>query len=157
MNSANLDEQPIQDFMTSEVHTISKNASVCEAARVLVEHGISGLPVVDEMGKCVGVLSNSDLVRRWLNHSNDECGDDFVVAREGPEKTLHIEPADDDLVGHHMSTAVQTVPADRAVVEAAKYMVTADIHRLIVVDLDGRPVGVLSASDVLKMLVTLER
>ncbi len=156
MNSTKLDKALIQDVMTSKVQTISKNASVCEAARVLIERGIGGLPVVDEMGKCVGVLSNSDLVRHWLSQSTDDCGDGFVVAREGTDKTLYIEPAGEDLVGHHMSTAVQTVAADRAVVDAAKYMVAADIHRLVVVDSDGRPIGVLSASDVLKMLVSLE-
>ena len=53
-----------RDVMTAPVITIQENATIKDAAKLLVEHRISGLPVVDPKGKLVGVISEGDLVRR---------------------------------------------------------------------------------------------
>ena len=53
-----------RDVMSAPVITIQENATIKDAAKLLVEHRISGLPVVDPKGKLVGVISEGDLVRR---------------------------------------------------------------------------------------------
>ncbi|HEX2552567.1 MAG TPA: CBS domain-containing protein [Microvirga sp.] len=52
------------DVMVAQVVTVAPDATLQEAARVLLEHRISGLPVVDEAGRLVGVISEGDLLRR---------------------------------------------------------------------------------------------
>ena len=52
------------DIMTTNVITISPNASVKELAKLLSDHGISGVPVVDNDGKLVGIVSEGDLMHR---------------------------------------------------------------------------------------------
>ena len=146
--------QRVSEIMTPHVQTVSQNATMTEAAEMLVQHRISGLPVVDEMGKCVGVLSNADLVRRcW---QNSICGDvpisgsEAVVFEGGPSSPLHVEQTPEDRVARYMSPAVQTIAPDCPVVEAARFMTAGGIHRLIVVDHSACPVGIVSALDVLR-------
>jgi CBS domain-containing protein len=52
------------DIMTTDVITISPDASVKELAKLLSDHGISGVPVVDSDGKLVGIVSEGDLMHR---------------------------------------------------------------------------------------------
>ena len=52
------------DVMSSTVVEVSVNASLAEAAALLVDNNVSGAPVVDESGRCVGVLSSTDFVVR---------------------------------------------------------------------------------------------
>lgn len=52
-----------QDIMTHEVITISPEADITEAARILLDKGVNGLPVVDGEGSLVGIICQSDLVR----------------------------------------------------------------------------------------------
>jgi len=53
-----------EDVMTRDVISIAPDATVLQAARLMLQHHISGLPVVDESGKLVGVLSEGDFLRR---------------------------------------------------------------------------------------------
>ena len=53
----------VKDFMTSQVVTVVPEASVLEAARLMLEHNISGLPVVTDGGRVVGIISEHDLLR----------------------------------------------------------------------------------------------
>lgn len=157
-SSTYLLDRKVADIMTSDVRTVSRNATMAEAAEVLVDHGVSGLPVVDEMGKCVGVLSSSDLVRRCWNKSRSDAADssvsDVVVSDDGTDGPLHVEIVPEDRVGRHMSNVVQTIAEDRSAIDAADFMSRGNIHRLIVLDQRGCPVGVVSALDVLKILTT---
>ncbi len=157
-SDTNLKDLAVADIMTSNIRTVSQNATLAEAAKVLIEAGVAGLPVVDEMGKCVGVLSSTDLVRRSCKPSSIgaiNLGDcEAALVREGPNSPLHIERVPEDRVACHMSTAVQTIAPTSSVFEAAKVMSSASIHRVLVVDSRGSPLGVVSALDVLKALVT---
>src|SRR3546814_128794 len=54
----------VADVMTNGAATVRPDASLAEAARIMVEHGISGLPVVDESGRLVGILTEGDFLRR---------------------------------------------------------------------------------------------
>ena len=54
----------IKDIMTKEVVTVSVNDNVERCAALLIEHGLSGLPVLDEEEKLVGIVTEGDLIRR---------------------------------------------------------------------------------------------
>lgn len=152
-----LHECTVKDIMSPQIWTISKNATIVEAAKVLVEQDISGLPVVDEMGKCVGVVSNSDIVRRCYRNSQGDgfssVANEVEISHEGTYGSLQIEVVPEDRVARHMSTAVQTIALDHSVIDAAKFISRGGIHRLIVVDECACPIGMVSALDILQSIV----
>jgi CBS domain-containing protein len=125
----------VQQVMTPDPITIRFDESLSVAARLLEENEISGVPVVDDNGSLMGVLSESDLVRA--------------------RATEHLWSRWPGLsVRHLMHTPVLT--ADRAMTleEAAVMMERAHVHRLIVVADDQQtPVGIISTSDIVRAMV----
>lgn len=61
-----LSKLKIKDIMTKNVITISENTPIEEAAKVMVEHDISGLPVVDDLGKLVGIITQTDIFKVFI-------------------------------------------------------------------------------------------
>ncbi len=59
-------ETPIKDFMSENLILINKNQSIQETARILAEHQISGLPVVNDQKDLVGIITVEDIVYRYL-------------------------------------------------------------------------------------------
>ncbi|MFE7598332.1 CBS domain-containing protein [Streptomyces sp. NPDC057494] len=107
-------------LMTDDVVSAVPAASFRQVAKVLAEHDISGVPVVDEDDRVVGVVSESDLLAR-----------DELTAR--------------DL----MTTPAVTVHAEETVADAARLMVRRGVERLPVVDEEERLVGIVTRRDLL--------
>ncbi len=143
----------VADVMSREVVSVSANATMSEASRVLLEHGLSGAPVVNELGRCVGVLSLIDFARRDCSHDDEsdfpKNEDEFVLQRDETSGALHIEHAVEGYVHQYMSKAVQSIDQDQPLIDAARYMHAEKIHRLIVLDDTARPLGVVSALDLI--------
>lgn len=149
----------VTDIMSREVITISANADMSAAARLLFEHSISGAPVIDERGKCVGVISLTDFSRRDYLHGNEDdltpIADEFVLERDASSGTVHIEREVEGYVRQYMSDAVQSIDAEQTLIDAARYMHREKIHRLIVLDEACCPVGVISTLDLLGAFVKI--
>ena len=144
--------------MTKDVVQISANKSMAEAAMDLVKYEVSSVPVVDERGNCVGILSSADFVQKEssLAHVARSTLDmEHQFAWSQHEQPLPIERVTEDLVSHYMSPAVQTIRKDALLIEAAKIMCLQHIHRLPVFDDKGHLVGVLSSMDVVAVLVNV--
>src|SRR4051812_18741251 len=105
--------------MTRDVVTISKGATVQEAAQLMVRHGISGLPVLDADQHLVGVLSTTDLLRR----TRDRIGRPWWHGRSGARR-------DGRRVGPVMTAPAVTVRPDAPLVAAAERMEQHRITRL---------------------------
>ena len=117
-----------QDLMTPSPVSISEHASAREAAAALTRLEISSLPVINDAGRPVGVLSRADLVRHAA------------------------ESSDPAAVGTIMTpTVVSVAPTDPAW-EAVAKMAAFKVHRLYVVDEGGVLVGVVTAFDVVRKL-----
>jgi len=143
----------VRDVMTTPVITVRPDTPLKEVARVLVHHLISGVPVVDDVGRVVGLISETD----------------FLVKEGGPEAIHHrllarvvgeSEATEAQLakVGAIVARDAMTVPAvvidpDRPIHEAARLMVKRRINRLPVVDADGRLVGIVSRADIVRVFV----
>jgi CBS-domain-containing membrane protein len=124
-------ELVVADIMTLDPVVVGCDASIEEATRLLQTNSISGLPVVDDGGALVGVISQSDLV-------------DILDSALG--RLVRTKPSG-LRVGELMSSPAVTIPITETLVEAARMMVRARVHRLVATDDAGRPVGVLSATD----------
>lgn len=120
----------VADIMQSPVVTVRPDAPLAEAARLLAQRGIRHLPVVDEAGTLVGILSDRDLKR--------------AVAGATALETLRV--------GTVMTRAVITTVGRLPVEEAARLMVMEKISALPVVE-GGRLVGIVTETDILDLFV----
>lgn len=139
------------DVMSQNVVSIAATNNMAEAADVLTRHFISGAPITGERGQCVGMLSATDFVRcaAGAKHSAADA-----PSESGSQNHRHSCPTPSrDLVASHMSVLVQTVATEQPLTEAARLMCQNHIHRLVVLDDQGRPVGVLTALDVVAALI----
>ena len=140
-----------QDVMRRDVVTISSNQSMPRAAHTFLQSNITGAPVVDELGHCVGVLSSVDFVRRSQHPDAspaEGAGEiSHVLQSDGPQGTLHIEEQQHDHVCDYMTPAVQSVDPVTPLLEVARIMCAEHVHRLIVLDERAHPIGVITSLD----------
>lgn len=130
----------VGDLMTPDPITVAADAPLSQAIELFDLYRVHGLPVVDELGTLVGVLSETDLVRaRTTEHMWD--GWPGLKVRH-----LMTSPA---------VTAVTSTPLD----EAVRTMEERHIHRLVVVDEDEEdcPIGVISMTDVVHAMAEAVR
>jgi CBS-domain-containing membrane protein len=138
------------DIMSRHVNCISHHMSLSAAAHLLSRDHITGAPVVDADGRCIGVISAMDFVR-WA--------EDQERVAAGPMRFIHSwEMLDYDIlppeeVGNYMTHDPVLARPDTGIVELARTMLAVDIHRLIVVDERQRPIGVVSITDMLAAVV----
>ncbi len=146
----------VGDVMTKGVIEVSAHGSMGDAARLLTRHHISALPVVDEQGRCVGILSIADFVKReYAREEADESltSDTHRLEMGGAGEPIRIVQAMDDQVESHMTQAVQTVGVATPLVAAARIMCAQDVHHLIVLGEHERPTGIISSLDITAALV----
>jgi CBS domain-containing protein len=123
----------VGNLMTIDPVVIDADAPAIEVERLLKTYRVSGLPVVSG-SVTVGVISQTDM----------------AVARSSGMISGNWERV---LVRHLMTTPAVTVHTGTSLSHAAQLMVTRHIHRLVVVDNEDRPIGVLSSLDLLRVLL----
>lgn len=135
----------VSDLMTREVATVSPDTPLKEAAALLAQRGISGLPVVDERGEVVGVLSEADVVMKARGEERRRGLLGWLLEADlGLEDKLRART-----VGEAMSAPAITIDASRPVHEAAALMVSESVNRLPVLD-GGRLVGIVTRADIVR-------
>jgi predicted transcriptional regulator len=142
----------VEDAMAREVIAVSVHSTMSEAADVLMEAGISGAPVVDHEGRCVGVLTGCDYVRERAAAHDEDGG---AISLRGDAGGFRVWIEDQDLVRRRMSTGVQTIDRRRSLLDAARFMCGQHVHRLIVVDANHRPVGLISSLDLVAAVLNV--
>jgi CBS domain-containing protein len=132
------------DVMTLEPVSISPDASILEAIRVILQRKFSGLPVVDSNGSLVGIVTEGDLLRRT------ETGALIGFGRLASED-VH---ASGRRVREVMSPKVHTITEDTPLEEVVQLMERHQIKRLPVVR-DGKLVGIVSRANLLRALASV--
>jgi CBS domain-containing protein len=117
--------------MTIEPVVVSVDAPIEEAQRLILDCQVSGLPVVNQHGALVGVVSQTDFMH---------------LASPDVRYLIRHKPSGIK-VGEVMSRPAVEVAVSTSLAEAARTMVDQRVHRVVVVDDRQRPVGVLSAMD----------
>jgi CBS domain-containing protein len=131
------------DLMTTPVMTIPEKTTLREAARLLLRSSVSGAPVVDVTGRCLGVLSSSDFVS-WAGEDGEEIS---FIAPWG--ERIPVENFPDKEIRHYMTSQPVAVSPGIPIGELAEKMVGAHIHRVLVVVDRDRPCGIVSSTDIL--------
>jgi CBS domain-containing protein len=145
-----------KDLMASNPVSIHRDATVREAVALLADRGFGAMPVIDEAGRPVGVLSRTDILiheREYVHHAcmRDDTDWDVFPEPSWPQG-FSIEVADPTTVAEIMTPAVFTVPLEAPAREVVRRMRELKVHHLFVVDGDLALVGVISPLDVLRHL-----
>jgi CIC family chloride channel protein len=128
----------VAELMQTEVQTVPADSSMNDAMITMADFHISGMPVVDGVGRMVGVISTTDIV------TSEEEADTPAARGVLFERTL---------VRDVMTPRPLTISPDAEVKEAAQQMLYADVHRLFVTEGD-RLVGVISTTDIMRAVAT---
>ncbi|HXF99104.1 MAG TPA: CBS domain-containing protein [Gaiellaceae bacterium] len=140
----------VKDVMTREVVTARPETTLKEVARLLAEHRISGMPVVDEDGKILGVVSEADILAKERGPSRRRGVLAWLVDAYGGEEKLKLEAR---TAGEAMTSPAKTIAPWRPVWAAAEIMLDAGINRLPVADDEGRLVGIVTRADLVRAFV----
>jgi CBS domain-containing protein len=136
-------DMKVAEIMTRPVITVTPETGIKTAAGLLVQHGISALPVVDDKGELVGIVSEADLLP--IETRPDPRSQAMPLpptAGSAPQKVAEV-----------MTRRVLTVPADCEVSHVARILLEADFRRVPVVT-DRRVVGIVSRRDLVKVIAT---
>lgn len=138
------------DVMSKHVVMVPREMSLQGAARMLARAGVTGAPVVDAVGRCIGVLSTTDFMRsiereRVPEHSKgtgDCMCSAWQIVENAAEDTCRVE--------HFMTKDPVLVTAGTPIGDLSRMMMDAHIHRVIVVEnASNRPIGIVSSMDIL--------
>ena len=137
---------PVKDVMTMSVIAIKEDSDINEAARVLSEGNVSGLPVVDSENSVIGVITEADI----LSAAGMEKGYTFKdilrhIFGEPPRKKKKRDKVKDMMT----APAITTKP-DRDIREVAGILDEKQIKRLPVVDDENRLIGIISRADIVR-------
>ncbi len=146
--------QRVKDAMNRDVVTVHVQDTVQDALNLMLENKVSGLPVLDHQGKCVGMLSSRDFMD--MTHELDlDFDEDLSVSgvwwnsfMRGLSENIGAKSVMD-----LMSEDVVSVRADDLLVDAARIMLREKIHRLPVLGAHNRLIGIISTTDMLRALV----
>ena len=144
------------DVMTQDVICVSPDCDLERLKTIMKEHGIGGVPVVDEHKIPVGFVSKKDLLGERIERVVSSRSDPINIRTAGgyleqvdPSETERLSRV---LVADVMTRRVQTLPVSGTISQAAGVMAEQDIDRLPVVAPDGEVIGLISAQDILRWL-----
>ncbi|NOZ88843.1 MAG: CBS domain-containing protein [Crenarchaeota archaeon] len=123
-SSRSLDAIRVEEAMTRDPVTIRLGRSIREAARLMLQHGVSGLPVVDESGRVVGVITKTDVVRAYAERLRGKYRAQDVMYRDPP-----------------------TASPQHSIYYVAELLDSHPSRRVLIVD-GGRLVGIVAPSDI---------
>jgi CBS domain-containing protein len=142
----------VGDVMTTKVVSVRPDTRFERLIEVMLDHDVSGLPVIDEQDRVVGVVTEADLVARQRFHVASprllSVVDDALHARHN---TWRLKAAG-LIAGDIMSAPACTIRATDDAGRAAAVMITMGHKRLPVVDDAGRLIGIVAQRDILRLL-----
>ena len=144
-----------KDIMTTKVITLSPDTDIAQAAKVLLEKGINGAPVVDENQQLLGILCQSDLVaqqKRLPIPTIFTILDGFIALNSSKQMDKQVRKIAALNVSEAMTPNPVTVTQDTSLEIIAGLMVDRGFHTLPVVD-GGEVVGIIGKEDVLRTLL----
>jgi CBS domain-containing protein len=139
----------VSDVMTYAVTTVREDTPFKEIAEILIEMDVSGLPVVDEDGLVIGIVTESDLLNKEA-YPRRETGRIGRLATRLAGDEPSVRKAAGVTAGDVMSAPVISVGSDDTVHDAARLMIERGVKRLPVMD-GGRLVGIVTRHDLVRI------
>ncbi len=149
----------VRDVMTRKVISIARTATLTQAVEALNKHCITGMPVLDEEGRPVGVLSEKDILRtlrETVGLSYPKTLWDLLLRPEDKEREelrrSLLKVLESTKVQHAMNSPAFVIGPEVTVHDALRTMVGRGVHRLVVVE-DAKMVGIVTRRDIMASLI----
>lgn len=146
-----------KDIMSTTPVIVAPDTDILDAAKLMLQHGFNGLPVLASDGRLVGVICQSDLIsqQKRLNlPSLFTVLDGFIPMKSMSDIDAEVRKIAASTVAEGMTPAPTTVGPDTPIDEVASMMVDHKFYTLPVVD-DGKVLGVVGKEDILRTLVSM--
>lgn len=147
----------VEELMTTNVITIRETDKMQRVAKLFESSDINAAPVVNREGTCVGVFTSHDLVEfeavRREYTKQLSCGSVYGVTNYLNDEKYRMPGLHFDEVSFHMTTQVQSACVDDPLSAVARRMCQNHIHHVVVLDDQRKPIGFLSALDLLAFVV----
>ena len=140
----------VRRAMTMEVVTVKRETDISVAADLLTKHRISGMPVVDDQDKVIGVIGEADILA--VAGLKGEQGGFRNVLRHLLGEPVPARKKSDGTVGESMSSPAITTTPGADIREVAAILDERRIKRLPVVNEEGTLTGVISRADIIRIL-----
>ncbi len=146
-------ETPLSAVMTAPPHCVAPEASVGAVTALLLEQGISAVPVVDPRGRAVGILSKTDVLRLYGGEDEwpralrapNEAGMGLEIGYGNDSDPIAARPVSDV-----MTRLVFALGSEASLSRAAALMAYEGVHRIVVCGPDGSALGIVSSLDILR-------
>lgn len=145
----------VADAMSRDPIVVRPETPLNEAIKILAERRISGLPVVDDAGQVVGIISETDLM--W-----QETGvtpppyimflDSVIYLKNPAQYERDVHKALGQTVGEVMTSDPITISPDKPLKDAAQIMHEREVRRLPVLDAKGHVIGILTRGDIIRSM-----
>nr|GEU97115.1 CBS domain-containing protein CBSX1, chloroplastic-like [Tanacetum cinerariifolium] len=154
----------VGDFMTTrdELHVVKPTTTVDEALEALVEHRITGFPVIDDDWKLVGLVSDYDLLALDSVSGATRADTSMFPEVDSTWKTFNevqklLSKTDGKLVGDLMTPAPLVVRQNTNLEDAARLLLETKYRRLPVVDGEGKLVGIITRGNVVRAALQIKK
>jgi CBS domain-containing protein len=141
----------VADFMSRNVISVAQDAPILEAARLMVENKISGLPVTNSHGTVVGIVSEHDLLRERKKDAAPQNKHWLQLLLQHKERTFEDQGLSQRTVADVMTPNPFTVAPTSSLDEACHLIEQLGVKRLPVVE-DGKLVGIIARADLVRVL-----
>ncbi|HEX2647186.1 MAG TPA: CBS domain-containing protein, partial [Candidatus Dormibacteraeota bacterium] len=139
----------VAEVMTRRVHVASPSTPFKTLVRLIEENRVSAIPIVDEAGRPVGIVSEADLLVKERRRDLHAVGGLFQLRKDRHERAK----AGALLASELMSSPAITTGTETPIGDAARLMHERKIKRLVVVDARGRIAGIVTRSDLLQVFL----
>lgn len=143
---------PVRNIMSRNLITVSPEATIEEISRILVANRITGLPVVDSDNKVIGMVTESDIIFKELQHEPvfvEKLEDLVLLKRDLKEERTHKTG---NTARDIMTSPAITAHEEDSIREIIETITKKKIKRIVIVDDEGHPVGIVSKIDIVKAL-----
>jgi CBS domain-containing protein len=139
----------VREVMSKNIISFKEDTTLKEAAQILVSHNISGAPLVDRQGKLIGIVSEKDIFKKlYPDYKEFYQSPEFFVDFEELEK--RVKEVSSLKIKEIASKEVITVRSQTPIMRVGAIMLARGIHRLPVVNDQGKLVGIVSRRDIFK-------
>lgn len=139
----------VKDVMTTEPITVTPETTLKDAAALLAQHRISGLPVVDSENHVVGVISEGDILFKEIGGPHEK----HLIERWLEQPAADEAKVEAKTVGEAMTAPAVTITPKRPLAEVANLMLDQGVKRLPVVNGDGALIGIVTRADLVRAFV----
>jgi len=148
------------DFMQRDLVTVAPTDTLRDALSLMTENHVTGLPVMDGMSRCIGLITSSDILNYEQEHADDSA-QSGTAQFFNPEtqqwesvslSAFGLEEFGEVRVSEVMTRDLIWVGRKTSLKDVARRMIDGRVHRVLVMDEDFRLYGIISAYDVVRVV-----